>query len=323
MNIRLIAGFFLITILSTSIFSCKKSKEKIDVSQIETKVDIIRFDQLYQKADRKNFPELRTQFPYFFPGHLSDDEWLTKNKDSLSMELYDEVQQTFGDLSKEEKAIESLFNHVKFYYPSFKEPKIISLISKLDLENQVIYNDTLLILSLDTYLGSGKNYYQNFPGYLQAHFEPSQLSKDIATAIAYETAPQMSYRIFVERIIAAAKIKYEVGQFLPQLNEYELFNYTPEQLDWLQKNEENIWRYFIEKDLLYSTDKDLQRRFIDPAPFSKFYLENDIDIPGQAGIWLGLQIIKSYMQHNEVSLPELMATAPEIIFEKSKYKPAK
>jgi uncharacterized protein YjaZ len=323
MNIRIIAGLFLFSIITGSIFSCKNKKEKIDVSQMETKVDIIRFDQLYQNADRKTFPELKAQFYYFFPGHLTDDEWLIKNKDSLSIELYDEVQQTFGDLSKEEKAIEALFKNVKFYYPLFKEPKVISLISKLDMNNQLIYNDTLLILSLDTYLGSGKKYYQNFPGYLQAHFEPSQLTKDIATAIAYETAPQMSYRIFVERIIAAAKIKYEVSQFLPQLNEYELFNYTSTQQKWLTENEENIWRYFIEKDLLYSTDKDLQRRFIDPAPFSKFYLENDIDIPGQAGIWLGLQIIKSYMQHNEVSLPELMATAPEIIFEKSKYKPAK
>ncbi len=295
----------------------------MDVSQIESKVDIIRFDQLYQKANRKTFPVLKAEFPYFFPGHLTDEEWLTKSKDSLSIELYDEVQQTFGDLSKEEKAIQDLFNHVKTYYPTFKEPKVISLISNLDLENQVIYNDTLLILSLDTYLGSGKKYYQNFPGYLQAHFDPSQLKKDIATAIAYETTPQIPYRIFVERIIAAAKIKYEVSQFLPQLNELDLFNYTSEQMEWLQKNEENIWRYFIEKDLLYSSDKDLKRRFIDPAPFSKFYLENDIDIPGQAGIWLGLQIIKSYMRHNEVSLPELMATAPNIIFENSKYKPLK
>ena len=32
-------------------------------------------------------------------------------------------------------------------------------------------------------------------------------------------------------------------------------------------NEEQIWRYFIENDLLYSTDTQLNKRFIENAPF--------------------------------------------------------
>jgi hypothetical protein len=40
-----------------------------------------------------------------------------------------------------------------------------------------------------------------------------------------------------------------------------------------------MWRYFIEKELLYSVDQKLIPRFINMAPFSKFYLE--IDNEGQ------------------------------------------
>ena len=41
------------------------------------------------------------------------------------------------------------------------------------------------------------------------------------------------------------------------------------------------------------------------------------------GIWIGWQIVKSYMTYNQVSLPEMMATPPIDIFNRSKYKPKK
>jgi len=83
-----------------------------------------------------------------------------------------------------------------------------------------------------------------------------------------------------------------------------------------------IWSYFIEKELLYSTDNSLNKRFIDEAPFSKFYLDIDNESPGSVGAWLGWQIVRSYMKHNkEVGLKDLMTTENELIFKKSRYKP--
>ena len=55
----------------------------------------------------------------------------------------------------------------------------------------------------------------------------------------------------------------------------------------------------------------------------KFYLESDNDSPGRIGVWIGWQIIKSYMKNNDVTLQKLMDTSPEIIYNKSKYKPRK
>ena len=73
--------------------------------------------------------------------------------------------------------------------------------------------------------------------------------------------------------------------------------------------------------MLYSTDSKLDKRFIDIAPFSKFYLDQDNKSPGQIGGWIGWQIVRSYMQNNDVSLRKLLQTDAEIIFKKSKYKP--
>ena len=43
----------------------------------------------------------------------------------------------------------------------------------------------------------------------------------------------------------------------------------------VEENETNIWQYFIEKQILYKTDPEWVDRFLEPAPFSKFYLQLD------------------------------------------------
>ena len=84
-----------------------------------------------------------------------------------------------------------------------------------------------------------------------------------------------------------------------------------------------MWRYFLEKEMLYSDDPKLTTRFMTPGPFSKFYLEIDNDTPGRVGAWIGWQIVRSYMKNNNVTLPELLKIDNKEIFEKSKYKPKK
>ena len=82
-----------------------------------------------------------------------------------------------------------------------------------------------------------------------------------------------------------------------------------------------MWEYFVSNKLLYSSDSKLPNRFINLAPFSKFYLEIDNETPGRVGQWVGWQIVRSYMQNNEVSVIQLLKADPTEIFEKSKYKP--
>ena len=82
--------------------------------------------------------------------------------------------------------------------------------------------------------------------------------------------------------------------------------------------------YFVEKELLYSTDSKLPSRFINPAPFSKFYLEDiDSESPGRLGRYIGWQIVRAYMEHNDVPLKDMLMTSPEEIFNNSKFKPRK
>lgn len=319
MNIIKGVLFFSLLLLITS---CKDDdKTNIDVSLINLKVEIGRFDQDFHKATPETLGDVKNAYPYLFPRNEPDSIWIARKNDSLAQKLYKEVQTVFGDFETEQSAISDVFKRVTYHYPTFKAPKVVTIVSNLDLDHQVIYADSLFIISLDTYLGNSNPFYANYPEYLRSNFDKSQLPIRVAKKVAQETQPKLPQRVFIDRLVAAGKLYYTLHEFLPETSEALLLNYSEEQLKWAQENEEQIWKYFMEQEYLFSTDKELKQRFLDPAPFSKFYRTSDNQSPGRIGEWLGYQIVKAYMQKYVVPLPELIGTAPEEIFKKSNYKP--
>src|SRR5690606_18843066 len=103
-------------------------------------------------------------------------------------------------------------------------------------------------------------------------------------------------------MIYYGKELYLKDLLLPEHTDAEKIGYTPEQIGWSEENESYIWTYLVEEKLLYDTNSKLPNRFINPAPFSKFYLEIDNESPGMIGRWIGWQIVRSFMKNNDVPL---------------------
>ena len=76
----------------------------------------------------------------------------------------------FNNFEKVNSDLESLFQHIKYYFPNTKTPKVITLISEMDYQNKAIYTDSLVLISLDLYLGKNHKFYE-FPEYLKQNFE--------------------------------------------------------------------------------------------------------------------------------------------------------
>lgn len=303
--------------------SCKKeSEKKVDVSTIKVAVSVSRFEQKFYEADEKTLSSLKNEFPYLFP-QQNDSIWLNKINDEDERELYKKSQEVFGDFKVEKAQIEDLFKHVKYYHSDFETPKIITLITNLDYQSKIVYADSLLFVSLDMYLGKNSEVYQDFPVYLSQNFEKSQLVVDIASAISDRYFSPDKSRQFLDMVIGAGKKMYMVDSYLPAVSDAKKIGYNEVEYAWAMANEAQIWKYFIENKLLYSTDSKLVDRFMAEAPFSKFYIDIDKESPGRIGVWLGWQIVRSYMNHNEVTLQQLLQTNAEEIFNKSKYKPKK
>jgi len=100
-----------------------------------------------------------------------------------------------------------------------------------------------------------------------------------------------------------------------------LLNYNPFKFQWAQTNTEFIWRYFIENKMLFKTDRNLYKRFLIEAPFSKFYLEIDNKTPGNIGGYIGYKIVSSYMKNTGASFTDMLQTPNEKLFKNSKFKP--
>ena len=257
-----------------------------------------------------------------FPAGNDDSVWLNKMQDPIWREVYTEVQKKYANFEPVRQEFNELFKHIKNYFPKTKIPKVITLIGEMDYNAKTIYADSLVIVSLELYLGKDHKFYQ-FPNYLKQNFEERQIMPDAVSSFTYRNIPPSKDKSFLSQMIFEGKQLYAKDLLLPEYSDAEKMGYTPEQIKWCEENEEYMWRYFMENEMLYSLDPKLTTRFIAPAPFSKFYLEIDNDSPGRVGAWIGWQMVRSYMKNNKVTLSELLKIEAKEIFEKSKYKPKK
>lgn len=311
----------LVFLLLMLIVSCKNDKIKsIDISNINVELEVSRFEVDFYNTKEQDFLNVKKKYPMLFP-HDIDSIWVNKIKNKEEQELYKETQKIYQDFSKQKKKLEKLFKYIKYYNSAFKAPKIITLVTNMD--SRIIYANDLLFVSLDNFLGENHRFYASFPKYIKQNNTSNHLIVDVATEIINQQVPLNIQRRFIDKMIHEGKKMYLLDVYLPNENDKEKMGCSKDKLTWVNTNEEQIWKYFIDKNLLYSTDSKLSKRFLEPAPFSKFYTNEDSQSPGRVGAYIGWQIVKAFMDNNDVSLQELVKKSSEEILKKSRYKPRK
>lgn len=306
------------------LLSCEQ-KSKVEKAIEETPVDVVkveRFDKEFFETSPKDLPNLKKKYPYFFSPKIDDTVWTNKMQAPIWREVYTEVQKKYPSTEGIQNEMETLFQHMKYYFPKTKTPKVITLISDMDYTNKAIYADSLVLISLELYLGKEHKFY-TFPKYLKQNFEERQVMPDVVKSFSFRKIAPPTDKNLLSQMIYFGKELYLKDLLLPEYSDAEKMGYTPEEIVWCQENESYIWRYFIEREMLFSDEQKLASRFIDPAPFSKFYLEIDNESPGQVGSWIGWQIVRSYMENNDSKVDQMLKMDAKEIFEKSKYKPKK
>ena len=312
---------FLITVSIT--FSCKKdTAAEADISSVETSVFVERFDLKFDNSSIDELEGLKQEYPFMFSSQFTNEDYAQRLTDSLQIALRGEVRQAFADFPEADD-IEQLFKHLKYYFKTFRDPRLITVTSDVDYRNKIIVTDTIVLIALDNYLGPEHEFYSGIPNYIRKTLRREMLVSDLAQAYGDKILSRPDSRTFLNDMIYHGKLLYFKDRIVPFVEDALKIGYSPDQLEWAMANESNIWRYFVERELLYSTDPKLVSRFINPAPFSKFNLELDNESPGMLGRYLGWQIVRSYMENNEKSLQELITTDAEDIFKNARFKPRK
>lgn len=314
----------LVFLICLMVLSCsEKDQVAKEIDAIQMDIEVNRFDEEFASATPSTIVALRDNYPMLFSEAVPNEAYIAKMKDTLQIEINTEVSKAFSSFEDEQKEINQFFQHLKYYFPQIQTPKIITLAEEVDYRNKVILNEGVLLISLDNYLGKDHRFYKGFASYLAKLQSTNYLISDIAQAYAEKIVPRNSSRKFLSSIIHHGKILY-IKNLLQKFQEPHLaFHYSSSELDWAYANEAQIWKYFVEKSLLYSSDQKLKERFINVGPYSKFYLELDNESPPRLGQFIGYRIVEAFMSKNDMPLEEMIAMDAEEIYTKSNYKPRK
>ena len=100
-----------------------------------------------------------------------------------------------------------------------------------------------------------------------------------------------------------------MDKILPFESDENKFRYTKDELNWCKENEEYIWRFIVDEKLLYNKEPAQIDPFFQEGPYTKSF---GPDSPSTIGIWLGYEMIKDYVDNNNVDIVELMKDQNEI-----------
>ena len=321
----LFSGLFLLS--SFAFQSCDNQKD-IDLSAIQKETELKRFERAFLTMDTANFSEnlaqLEENYPPFFSAKTEEIFWRNQRKDELQLKLFKQTEKLFGNMEKEEEELNRIFKRYYYYFGQQNTFEVYTYISRLDYDYPVIAAPPYCFIALDMYLGANNDYYAALPNYLQFKRQPQFLLRDVAYALSENTLgnPTDDNKL-IEAMIYHGKLLYVTKQLCPFLREDELLVYPSEKMKFCEEHERDMWVYFIENGVLFKSGEELQRRFIDVAPFSKFRTSTDPLTPGGVGRWFGYKIVSAYMEENpELSLKQLIQEKDAAkILKLSGYKP--
>ncbi|MDD2962519.1 MAG: hypothetical protein PHQ65_03615 [Bacteroidales bacterium] len=316
-------------------FSCRQKEshwQSVDFSKtFKPEVVILRYElDLFQIPTNKleeGLAGLAPRYPLFIGSDYGSEQALIQMKAYLSDPVirdgFDAVEKTFTDMSGCEVELSKAFQRLQVAIPEFRVPQVFTYVSGFDTQTGVFVNDSVVIIPLDLFLGSGFEAYNQLkiPAYIQRNMTPEDVVPEVIRQILFFYFwKDVTQKPLVDQMIEAGKIQALLEFVLPQAKPWSLFRYTKEQLDWCSMNETHIWAMLIEKDYLFSSDPAVVRTIMSDGPFTSGL---DKSSPSRIGEWVGYQIVSSFLEKNTGVMPSQLFKMPEgqEFLRQSAYKP--
>jgi hypothetical protein len=328
--------------------ACNNRDSDPDVSDIKMEIPVERFDQQFFSLDTTNLNtslvRLREKYPSLLPVFLGNilglnDSSVYKGVPRFLQQnkfIADSVNKIFKNTNEIKNDFEQAFRYVKYYFPEYKIPQIITIIGPVDLlaetANGELTPDFLgkdfLGISLQFYLGKEFSMYHDpyfvanvAPEYRSKRFDKKYIVADALKLITDDIFQDKSKGMgLIEQIIEKGKQWWLLDKFMPAVADSIKTGYTQNQILWCKENEGMIWNAIITNEKnIYTTDPVAIQTYIGEAPFTQVMPPAS---PGNIGPWVGLQIVKKFAEKNMGMKPEeLMKTDATIILDQAKYKP--
>jgi hypothetical protein len=335
-----IAKLVFLILIAPAVISCKRNHYRISTSSINVRITITRLEKdlfsINPTEINTSMPVLKNKYRDFLQlfsyvintGDINDstfaDLLVRFCTDKLNNEVYESVMKKYPDVSWIEGDLTETFRHYLHYFPRKNVPAVYTCITGFN--NSIITADSILGIGLDRYLGADCEYYKRLEiyKYLADRMTPENIVPDCiygwgASEWDFSSLNYPADNVLSE-IVHEGKLKYFEKCMLPEIADETIFGFSKDQFKFCRNNEDQMWQYLIEKNLLFNTEKFTIRKLTGEAPFTSFFTNES---PGRAAVWIGFRIVESYMIKNpDISLDDLMKNADiQSILEKAKYNP--
>lgn len=336
-------------LLAMMLFSCEAERRDTfvpDTSNIEVSLDVRRFEQDLFQLDTTDMinqlAKLEQQYPEF--SNLFFSQILRSKTPETPFEahadfvngfinhpevrhLYDTCMILYQDMPEEIDKLEEALTLLKYYFPDLPTPDLTTFISEYTIA-AFIYKEQSLAVGLDFFLGDEHPYQAknplntNFSNYITRTFNRAHFTEKVLTPLAEDLVGPPSGSQLLDQMIRNGKKLYLLEHLLPYEADSVLLEVTEEQTNWLFDNEFEIWAYFLQEDLLFSTEWSKIRKYVEYSPNSPGMPK---EAPGRTGNFIGWRIIQKWMENKYPGEPNLNAllaeTDAQAILNQSRYKP--
>lgn len=340
LDYRLIYAICAVMIFLTliSMPGCSSEHKQADIEHIDLEIDIKRLEKDLFEVDIDSIStevkSLESKYGDFFDifnnliiriGSSGSPAYEDHLKGFLTdfdiYRLYNEVETVFPEIETTEKELETGFRHFLHYFPDYPVPQVYTFISGFN--QSVVTADSILAFGLDKYLGRDHRFYAELqlPVFRRKNMYAEKIPSDCMIGWAMtEFEFDESDENLLGHMIYHGKMIYFANLVLPHQHDTLKMGFTYDELEWCRKNENNMWTYLVENKLLFSNDALTIGQFINEGPFTSGFSRES---PARAAIWLGWQIVNSYMERNgHVSPEELMLEDDhQRILNSARYKP--
>ncbi|MBE8713713.1 gliding motility lipoprotein GldB [Sphingobacterium hungaricum] len=322
--------------------SCQNTKKLPDVSALKKNIKIERFDQEFSSIDSASILDMNRKFQKeygnFYTDYMiymleaGDPKDTVKIKSIMetilgtrdSHELIKSVNEKFPNLKSQEEGLSDAFAYLTYYFPDYELPRFISFYSGFGV--QVPTGEGYVGIGLDMFLGSDSRFYpalvNSIPLYISRRFTPENIvPRVVETVLREDLFPQENLDVStLEHMVYQGKILYSMDCVLPNVADTLKIGYTTDQLNWAKSYQKDVWAWFLQENLLYSTDQLQIQKYFTEAPFTAELGENNSSAP-KLGMYMGWQMVRKYMEKNpEMDLKELYKIPAQQILEDSKFK---
>lgn len=330
-----ILAFVLVLVVA----SCENTKTYKDKLQVHheyldpQELTIKKYHEALFSIDTADFVNglkaIKDDYLIFLGGDLDNEDAVAYLKafavDTFCIRINNLVEKKFSDDEKLTEEIKSVYQRLNYYYPGMEFPDTYFYVSGVDYAMPaVMIQPEGILISLDYYLGNEDKFYDyiGMPRYRSVRCQPSYITRDLAQAF-YDNflAGYIAQKDVLSGMINAGKQLYFIEAMNPALPDSVLMGYTSKQTQWAKQYEADVWASIVGNNMLYENDVLTFRNFFGDGPFTQAFSK---EAPARLGEYIGLQIIRSYMTHNDVSLQDMLNNDDlQQIFQNSQYKPFK